>query len=237
MCYVPWDARSIWNRCLILIVTAKYNSGTETTNVWNTTVTNLTVQFRCNIRAIGTIAGKKHWTLDLFSTFIVLNCFYLFMPTVNGCAYLIYFCMDINKYYCLNASNVWGVLCKKWEADDVEGHTNVFQCELCRDKGTPSRCRGLFKQCPQVVSTPAAWRYRTLHLNSNLIGSGCCCLIRGYPQLERSLSLLLGYECCFRIVTQSMLACFWFSVFSSQCWTRAVDQVKLIKTSDFSFFV
>ena len=46
----------------------------------------------------------------------------------------------------------------------------LLQCEVSRDKDIPSRCRGLFKHCPRVMSTPAAWRYRTLHLNSNLYG-------------------------------------------------------------------
>jgi hypothetical protein len=83
--------------------------------------------------------------------------------------------MDINKYNCWNEINFWGVLCKKmrgWQ------HRRTHRC-CCSVKCPETKALPLVagdssssvhKLCPQVMSTPAAWRYRTLHLNSNLCG-------------------------------------------------------------------
>jgi hypothetical protein len=84
--------------------------------------------------------------------------------------------MDINKYNYWNESNVWGVLCKiklgGWR------HRRMHRCccslKCPETKALPhvtgDSSSSVQKLCPQVMSTPAAWRYRTLHLNSNLYG-------------------------------------------------------------------
>jgi len=95
------------------------------------------------------------------------------------------------------------------------------------------------KLCPQVMSTPAAWRYRTLHLNSNLYGLWLLMFDSRMSAVANcSPSSSVTYVVCEYYDTKcspAFLIFFFFS--SSQCWTQAVDQVKLIKSSNFLFSV
>jgi hypothetical protein len=187
MCYVPWGSLIVSKCCLILIVTAKHNCGTVRVTVWNTKNPNWTVQLLCIIKPIDAVGSKKHWNLHLFSIISFQIVFYLYIPPVNGCAYLIYFCMDINKYNCWNESNVWGVLCKKWEDDDVEERTDVAAGWSVQRQRHSLSLQGTL----QAVSTSCVHKLCPLPPPGDTelytwiptyMDYGYWCLIRGCPQ-------------------------------------------------------
>jgi len=102
---------------------------------------------------------------------------------------------------------------QKWENDDIEGRTDVTAVwSVQRQKALPlvagDSSSSVHKLCPQVMSSPAACRYRTLRLKSNRVWTLVVDVWFADVRSSRSLSLLIGYLCCLRIVRQSMFACF-----------------------------